>query len=568
MLLCCSDELPESEDLAQRTIGDFSQQSDSADDLTEDDAFDGQPVDVPTEIADDIPAAELDSDVGAELNTDPVEDGTDSVSELDGYGDLDLDSSEDDAPIDEPCGNGIVEPPEACDDGDEVDDDGCNRDCALTGVDEVFAQIRNIPPAATRLALVLDGGGLSGPSTVVHDITERPVTHVNLSAPSGGPYRLRVMAIGGEWINGIFAGSVQDGLMVSSGGSIGVVVTLERVTVEMHTDTPSEVVVAQTFPIRLQITDPSHALEDATTGNLMVSTTPFSDTMTAANPATLTFVGGDVWEYSTNMTIDNPNLSRTLYLQFSASVYGLPSSEAWYVIAPSSLAADALLTINVLQSLSGLTIRVQDAPVGADRAFVSIDGPTDQLFPFTDGFELVDGTESIQMGLLGGETYRVRAVAGEGDVSAYFIAAGGLLETVVVPESDFLEVSVPLSEYGYVVDGATPATIPYDEPFTIEVSVTDPADTLGFPGGCVIYWANEAFVVDQTGAGTPGTTIRESLGDYTLTFDLPAQTVEGHVFFQAGGSSSGFCGASHCPYLRFPTLFFGETLESIPIAPP
>src|SRR5688572_29671957 len=43
------------------------------------------------------------------------------------------DTSEDCGPIEDACGNGMLEPGEVCDDGNDLDADGCNRDCRQSG---------------------------------------------------------------------------------------------------------------------------------------------------------------------------------------------------------------------------------------------------------------------------------------------------------------------------------------------------------------------------------------------------------------------------------------------------
>jgi len=59
------------------------------------------------------------------------------------------------------CGNGIPEPGEACDDGDDEDGDGCNRDCVVSGT-PVWELIRDAGSsgfdAAHDLTLFPDGG--------------------------------------------------------------------------------------------------------------------------------------------------------------------------------------------------------------------------------------------------------------------------------------------------------------------------------------------------------------------------------------------------------------------------
>ena len=42
-------------------------------------------------------------------------------------------TSEGSGPVEDDCGNGLLEAGEVCDDGNEVDADGCNRDCRQSG---------------------------------------------------------------------------------------------------------------------------------------------------------------------------------------------------------------------------------------------------------------------------------------------------------------------------------------------------------------------------------------------------------------------------------------------------
>ncbi|MGH3642634.1 MAG: hypothetical protein ACRDUX_26825, partial [Mycobacterium sp.] len=60
-------------------------------------------------------------------------------------------------PTPDPCGNGVLEGDEACDDGDEIDGDGCEHDCLVTCPYD--------PPGAPTVRFVNDGAGNDAPGT-------------------------------------------------------------------------------------------------------------------------------------------------------------------------------------------------------------------------------------------------------------------------------------------------------------------------------------------------------------------------------------------------------------------
>src|SRR5207244_10963661 len=52
------------------------------------------------------------------------------------------------------CGDGVVESPEECDDGDTTSGDGCSATCQLESTAAVCAGVPTVPGTAIRSALV------------------------------------------------------------------------------------------------------------------------------------------------------------------------------------------------------------------------------------------------------------------------------------------------------------------------------------------------------------------------------------------------------------------------------
>ena len=104
---------------------------------------------------DDTRADESDDDSNGSTDDDDDDDGPTGDD-----GDDDPTGDDDDDDVPSPCGNGDMDPGEECDDGNDVNGDGCQNDCTTTGGETVWTV--EIPEhGLARGATALPGGGFA-----------------------------------------------------------------------------------------------------------------------------------------------------------------------------------------------------------------------------------------------------------------------------------------------------------------------------------------------------------------------------------------------------------------------
>jgi hypothetical protein len=105
----------------------------------------------------------------------------------------------------------------------------------------IRATIWGIPSTATRLVGLLDGGGIVSPAPFAKNISTGTASAViDIGTIAGGPYRLRILALGAG-ANLLSSGKVA-GINVSSGSTVNVTPTLSPVTVSVNGSTPTSAV--------------------------------------------------------------------------------------------------------------------------------------------------------------------------------------------------------------------------------------------------------------------------------------------------------------------------------------
>src|SRR3954451_7863494 len=145
--------------------------------------------------------------------------------------------------------------------------------------------VSNIPAAANRMVVVVDGGPIIGTLKANHDfpVGMSPVT-LPLGVPAGGPYRVRAIAFTKD---GIFPAVLRSGkatgISINSGSTANATVNIGDVSGAVDPSTPTSADPGSRVTIKVNITDPGDFLTGAlsATGRIFTSTTPPTQGMTS-----------------------------------------------------------------------------------------------------------------------------------------------------------------------------------------------------------------------------------------------------------------------------------------------
>ena len=486
--------------------------------------------------------------------------------------DLPVDTEPDaDVPVEPFCGDGVVDPDEECDDGNDLADDGC-FECVTEGADEIFLQLRNVPELADRVFISLDGGGLPAPSVIAQEIDDEPVVHVRYAVAGGGTFRVRALATIGAGFPSVLAGGRLDAVAVPESGAVGGVIDLEEVTVTRIPPTPDTATVAEPYEIAVRVHDPANAFDGRGSGRLWVSDEPFSELSATQEGGSMAREGGDYWTFSTELVAGNPNTPRTTYYQFGESANGFEfGGEVPFLVRPSVRAGEALFEIDVLPSQSGMNLAVTDLRPETTRVYLSIDGGVLEGEPLRiDEAPGLDGVALFNVAVPAGDDYRVRAIGTVGDGSFPIVLSGGLEEAIDIPSFPFIDVELATVPPTVELVAPTPDEITIGHPFTLTMEITDPAEFLEGRGSGRIYSSTEPPIGDLRGGSMSASLTRTGPGRITATADISPIT-EGEMFyFQFAESSSGDFGrdGTIAPFLALPSLLAGEEFLSLPLIEP
>ena len=526
--------------------------------------------DAPIDVEPDTPVdAEPDTLVDAEPDT-PVDAEPDAP--IDVEPDLPDDVGPDaDAPVEPFCGDGVVDPDEECDDGNDVADDGC-FECLTEGSDEIFLQLRNVPALADRVFISLDGGGLPAPSVIAQEVDDEPVVHVRYAVAGGGTFRVRALATLGTGFPSVLAGGRLDAVPVPESGAVGGVINLEEVTVERIPPTAYTATVAEPYEVAVQIYDPANAFDGRGSGRLWLSDEPFPELSATQAGGSMSRAAGDLWTFSTELVAGNPNTPRTTYYQFGESANGFEfGGEVPFLVRPSVRAGEDLFEIDVLPSQSGMNLAVTDLPPEATRVYLSIDGGILGGEPLRiDEAPGPDGVALFNIAVPAGEEYRVRAIGTVGDGSFPIVLSGGLEEAIDVPSFPFVDVEITTVPPTIELVAPTPDEITIGHPFTLTMEIIDPSSFLEGVGSGRIYSSTTTPIGDLRGGSMSASLTHTGPGMITATADISPIT-EGEVFyFQFAESSGGDFGrdGTIAPFIALPSLLAGEDFLSLPLIEP
>ncbi len=302
--------------------------------------------------------------------------------------------------------------------------------------------ISNIPAAANRIAVVVDGGGISprllGTQVIAAGTSS---TVLNMGAPQGGPYRARAIAwtsTGAAYPAILRTGKA--GGITLAGASSAVSIALADVAFSVDGTTPGSVIPSAAYSIVLNYTDAGDVLEGAPGARIWYASTPYAQNVSAAQASGyLTTQGAGVWQTSTGMTA--PVVPSTVYYQFGESAPGFASGgETPMLIWPNLSAGGQLKQITVL---AGVLVTIATSPPGLSIVVDSVAGVSPQTFSWIQGSahnigvavtQGAGGTRQVFTGWSdgGAATHNFTAPAGNATYTASF-QTQHLLSTSVAP---------------------------------------------------------------------------------------------------------------------------------------
>jgi hypothetical protein len=132
----------------------------------------------------------------------------------------------------------------------------------MASAQQLNLSVGNIPPAATRLVAVVDGGSISGTLRGSQDVSAGiGSSAISMGVLSGGPYRIRVIAFAsGGTFPAVLRSGKTTGISVSANGSTSASVRLGDVNGAVDSSTPTSASAGAQVTVRINITDPGDFL--------------------------------------------------------------------------------------------------------------------------------------------------------------------------------------------------------------------------------------------------------------------------------------------------------------------
>jgi hypothetical protein len=338
------------------------------------------------------------------------------------------------------------------------------RSCLLLtlGVAAVYASsltvvTSNIPPEADRLAIVVDGGGLTAAVNAYQDITpgsRTASTYTFANIPAVGPFRARVLAYNQQTGTPLRTGRATG---VPAGGSA--TVTLGDVFPPYTTTPFMRVPYGSTAVVSFRVADPGGWLEGTSPHVFTSFSTPSRAAVLKNLPAS------GVWDISTALQL--PITAGANYYSLSVE-FPLPAEQ------PSLLYMSSPATYLILDAVTTVTLTLSAVPAGTQNVHILLDGPNTLgvvaatvAAPRTDA-----GTASTWFSAPAG-SYRVRVAASD---SKSLLASGQT--RITIPPSGSTTVPLQLGLVSGNIDPGVPDNGVAFRWAQISVTVTDPGGVL------------------------------------------------------------------------------------------
>lgn len=338
--------------------------------------------------------------------------------------------------------------------------------------------VQGIPPTATGVGVLIDGGLLPTPLITGSDIAAGSVSAtIDISVGAGGPYRLRAAAFVRQSGFGSLLRSGQVSVTsISTGTIVTATVALSAPVLALDPSTPVSASHLQSVSLRINATDQGDLLEnkrsDFLTGSdgasgagyfgqanwVRSASTLYQATLTAAMPATGTIF---YFRSSTPLFTITTTVTMPVYL-FAPSLdrYGA----GWQIL----LSVDAAIRLNVT-----------NIPIAANSIAVLIDGGSLSA-PVTTRYDFVPGTAAtaVNLGVVSGATYRLRVLAFVFSGAVSPALATGKTWATVSSAGITVDASVPLSALTVQLDPSTPPAASNGTSVSLRFNLTDSGDLL------------------------------------------------------------------------------------------
>jgi uncharacterized protein (TIGR03437 family) len=430
---------------------------------------------------------------------------------------------------------------------------------------QINLSVTNIPANATRWVAVVDGGGISGTLRASQDVpTGTGSSSLALGVPSGGPYRVRVIAfVAGGIFPSILRSGKTTGVAVASGATVNASVSLADVSFSVDSSTPSSANEGASVAVKINIADRGDFLDGVSFGQLWGGAKPPTQNPTGApTPGALTSLGNGAYEFTTAVNL--PTAGPVFYYQFEATAFAFANpdgTEAPLLLWPNQLPGVIPPQIT-LSSASGVNLTVSNIPATATRVVAVADtGPNSGTLRTSQNVSPGVGTSTFFIGLPASTGYRIRVIAYVPGSRTTTVLRSGKTTGLSVMSGATTSASVALADVSGTLDPSSPSSAPVGRAVTIRINITDPGDFLdGGYGALYVYTSppvtnGNGSIISSEG----GSLANAGGGAYIFTFsDFPPGA--GTIYYQFSGSSSAFNDTStpEYPYLFVPNLDTGE----------
>ncbi len=430
----------------------------------------------------------------------------------------------------------------------------------------------NIPPNATRVVAVVDGGGLVSPLRASQDVVGGAGSASQIAGvPAGGPYRVRVIAYrAGDSFPAVLASGKALGITVTADAPAPATVALGAVSGSLDPATPTAGKAGTTIRIKINITDPGDFLDGVHSARISYSSSPFTGNLHGSDAyGTLIQTGSGAYQFLTDFTL--PASPGTIYYQFGEGSYPFANAagtEAPFLFWPNLESGTPLQQISVSNSAS-IMLTAANLPAAATRVVAVVDGGG-LINPLRVSRDVASGaaSASMEIGVPPGGPYRVRAIAFRAGGSFPAVLASGKVLGISAGSNSTVAATLALGTISGGLDPSTPSAGQAGATVRIKINLVDPGDFLdGTPSGRISYWTSP-FTANLYGPYAYGTLTAAGSGTYQFSADFSLPALPGTIYYQFGEGSSAFASGagSETPFLIWPNVEAGSPLQQVVVS--
>ena len=445
--------------------------------------------------------------------------------------------------------------------------------CGCIYAQSIALTVRNIPAAANKVTMVVDGPGIAGKVWTCQPFAVGTGTFsFNTSVPAGGPYRIRAIvfrSVSGETFPAILRSGKSTGVIVASGSVANVSITLADIPIALDAASATSGGAGALVALRVNINDDNEVMAGRTTGRIWYSSTPFSLNMYAAQtfgPMSQPVSGAR----QAVVDLRLPATAGTLYYQFgeSAPDFRNPNNqESPFVVWPDIQQSASLLQLAVTSQTS-VSLTVNQIPAAANKVTAVVDGIglTGRIVS-SQSFSAGTASTTLSLGVPAGGPYRIRALAfnsNPGSTSRPAILRSGQVNGVIAG-TGVASASITLGDISMLLDGSTPSSGTTGSVVTIAVNVLDSGAVLESATSARIWTDQTAFAQNFGGTAVTGTWASAGAGQWRASVPVTLPGTAGTLYYQLGEAAQDFASVDvqETPYLVWPNVSAGAVLQQI-----